>query len=226
MNQKGFTIIEILIALAVGIIALFAIYAVVDMGRQTAGAIEIKVTAGQDARAAIELMAMEIQMASYNPSRGTDIWKSADNPTQAADFDKQLNRGIQEATSASITIEMDLNGNGVIGDANEVIRYAYDKADLYISRSTGNLNRAEAFLGDTEEHAGIRTVRVINADAPVFRYYNGRNQLIADPGNNIPQIRRVEITLMIETNDISPDSKQRRQMTYNTSVIPRNHASN
>lgn len=225
MNQKGFTIIEILIALAVGIIALFAIYAVVDMGRQTAGAIEIKVTAGQDARAAIELMAMEIQMASYNPSRGTDIWKSADNPTQAADFDKQLNRGIQEATSTSITVEMDLDGNGVVGDANEIIRYAYDKSNLYITRSTGKLERAEAFLGDTQDHAGIRAVRVINDDVPVFRYYDGRNRLIADPANNIPRIRRVEITLMIETEDISPDSKQRRKMTYSTSVIPRNHAS-
>ncbi len=227
MRQKGFTLTEILIAMAIGLIVLSAIYAVVEMGRRTAASIEVKVAAGQDARAALELMAMEIQMASYNPSHKNNVWKTFDDMTSLAS--NQDNKGIQEATATSLTIEMDLNGNGSIAgtnNPNEVIRYEYVHNDQnrYITRST-NGGSAQAFLGDAAASTTTKTVRVINGDTAVFRYYNGRDQLITNPAASIAQIRRVEITLLVETDDISPDTGTRRRMTYTTSVIPRNHVS-
>jgi hypothetical protein len=75
-----------------------------------------------------------------------------------------------------------------------------------------------------------RTERVINSNLavpiPVFRYFNGLGVEIptASLPAEIPNIRRIQITLAVETEDVDPNSHQRRRMTYSTSVIPRNHA--
>ena len=62
-------------------------------------------------------------------------------------------------------------------------------------------------------------------DIPVFRYYDGAGAIIptASLPAAIPNIRRVEITLAVETEDADPNTKQRRHLIYSTSVIPRNH---
>ena len=66
-NTKGFTLIEIIVAVAVSLIMLFAIGAAIESASRSSGGIERKLTAQQDVRTALELMAMEIRMASYNP---------------------------------------------------------------------------------------------------------------------------------------------------------------
>ena len=73
-KHEGFTLVEILISMFVGMVIIGAIYAAVVSSQRSTGSIERKVVAGQDARAALELMAIEIQMASYNPTYAPDIW--------------------------------------------------------------------------------------------------------------------------------------------------------
>ncbi|HOG17835.1 MAG: hypothetical protein A4E73_03709 [Syntrophaceae bacterium PtaU1.Bin231] len=221
-RQKGFTLVEILISIVVGMVILMAVYAAVVTGQRSTSGIERKVIAGQDARAALELMAVEIQMASFNPTMTSGMWRDpgACGSTAAS----QGNRGIQAASATSISVEMDVDESGSITDAgNEVITYTYDAANAYISRST-NCGAAQAFLGDTIASGNPRTVRVINTAAvPVFRYYDGQGtELTSFPGD-IPNIARIEMTLWVETEDIDPNLQQRRRFIYSTSVIPRNH---
>lgn len=241
MNDfRGFTLVEILISLLVSMVILGAIYAAVTAGQRSSSAILQKVAAHQDARATLELMAMEIQMASYNPTRATGLWRDATNCGNAAT--QQTYRGIQGPTATSITIEMDLDSSGAIGDvANEVIRYNYlsDAANQRITRETNCTGGAQPFLGSNV--AGQKTVRVINdvngngtldaGDIPIFRYYRSDGTEIPvanflNPANspNVPDIARIEITLSVETEDVAADTRQRRKMIYSTSVIPRNHA--
>jgi hypothetical protein len=81
-----------------------------------------------------------------------------------------------------------------------------------------------------------RSVRVVNdlngnglfdagVDLPVFRYFDttGVEIPLASLPARIPEIRRIEITLAVETEDLDPNTRQRRRMIYTTSVIPRNH---
>lgn len=240
-NIRGFTLVEILVALMVSMVILGAIYAAVTTGQRSSSAIMQKVVAHQDARAALELMAMELQMASYNPTRaiGSTFWQGATSCVTAAT--QQNYRGIQGPTATSLTIEMDLDSSGAIGDVpNEVIRYVYlsDAANQRITRET-NCGGAQAFLGSNV--AGQKTVRVINdvngngtldtGDIPVFRYYmsDGTEIPVANFLNpaltpNVPDVARIEITLSVETEDVAADTRQRRQMIYSTNIIPRNHA--
>ena len=227
-NQQGYTLAEVMMAMAVFAVVMTAVYASVNAVQRGSSALERKVAAQQDVKPALNIMAMEISMASYNPSNTTVTW--LDLVHNCADGNQNY-RGIQEATESSMTLEMDLNGNRTLNgttDTNEIIRYNYDTDKQYITRKTACKGTPQPFLGDTEESGRPKTVRVINpTDMPVFRYFD-------DAGNPlrpnfelpaaIPDIRRIQITLAVETEDIDLNTRQRRKLIYSTSVIPRNHA--
>jgi hypothetical protein len=235
------------LALFIGGVLMSAVYVVMISGQKSSTGVERKVAAQQDVRAALDIMAMEIGMASYNPFLATGIWvQPPSSPASGNDCvaaGNQAYKGIQEATPTSITVEMDIGsdgfGNGGIAgaDSNEVIRYAYDAANQYITRST-NCGTAQPFLGAASGAAtGTRTVLVINNTAPinngagagaVFRYYDSSGTELY-PGTtpaNIPNIRRVDITLAVQTEERDPSTNQFRRMIYSTSVLVRNHAIN
>jgi prepilin-type N-terminal cleavage/methylation domain-containing protein len=229
-HSRGFTVVELVMAMAVGLVLLAAISTAVVSGQRSSTGIERKVTTNQDARAALEIMASEIRMASYNSLSTANLWVSQSNCSVAAN---QTYRGIQEATGTSITIEMDLDQNGVCGNAaDEIIRYEYDVANLRLNRESITCTAGIrspltllSFLGPINGQPEVRTVEVANGATPVFRYFDGRGVEIAVatlPGA-IPNIRRIEIALLVRSADVDPNTGQKRQMAYSTSVIPRNH---
>lgn len=224
-NYKGFTLIEMLISLAVGMTVIAAVYAMVNVGQKSTANMERKVAAHQDARTALEIMSLELQMASYNPRpdlTNAGFWVAPGDCTASAN---QAYRGIQQAGSNAITVEMNLNGNGLIGDnPNESITYTYDSANQRITRSLDCGSGVNPFLGDVAGNP--RAVRVINtADVPVFRYFNAQGAEITSASlpAGIPDIARIDITLWVETEDKDMNSGQRKKLIYSTSVIPRNH---
>lgn len=223
-KQNGFTLVEIIFALFCGLALMGAVYMALISGQKSSMALDSKVTALQGTRAVIETMALEISMASFNANFTSNLWRDPANC--AAISGNQAYKGIQLATANSLTLEMDLNENGVIGDfPNEVVAYVYDIPNQRITRSA-NCGAATSFLGNIPGNP--RSERVINNTLaiPVFRYFNGLGVEI--PAASLPaqtaNIRRIQITLAVETEDVDPNSFQRRRMTYSTSVIPRNHA--
>lgn len=227
-NRKGFSLVELITAMAVTTLLLGAVYMAVNSTQRHSIGIEGKIVAQQDAKAALDIMALEIAMASYDPGRTSDIWRAAnDCASLAADQDY---KGIQEATANALTIEMDLNSNGSTTDDNEIIRYNYvsSGSDRYVTRST-SCGNAMPFLGASLASGNPRNVLVINNDLnpviPVFRYFNGEGTEIAstDLPASIPDIQRIVITLAVETEHIDPNTGQRKRLIYSTSVIPRNH---
>jgi type II secretory pathway component PulJ len=225
-KENGFTLVEIIFALFCGLALMGAIYMALISGQKSSMALDSKVTVLQGTRAVIETMAMEISMASFNSNLVSNLWRDPANC--GALSPNQPYKGIQLATGTSLTVEMDLNENGIIGDIpNEVVAYVYDVPNQRITRSV-NCGAATSFLGDIAGNP--RSERVINSSLaipiPVFRYFNGLGVEI--PAASLPaettNIRRIQITLAVETEDVDPNSHQRRRMTYSTSVIPRNHA--
>jgi type IV pilus assembly protein PilW len=224
----GFTLVEILMAVAVGLVLLSAIWMAVWSGQRSSVGIERKVTTGQDTRAALEIMAAEIRMASFNPLAAERMWV---NPADCSVAANQQWRGIQEATALSITIEMDLDPDGQCGNSeNEIIRYAYDEPSGRITRETircasgvRTSSGGQPFLGPILSNPAARTLRVINGNMPVFRYYDGKGGEIVSPPAEIQRIRRIEMALLVESADVDPGTGQPRRMAYSTSVLPRNH---
>jgi type IV pilus assembly protein PilW len=208
-SSKGFTLVETLIALVIGTIIIGATLMASMAGQQAASGIEQKVDVQQDIRAALDLMVMEISMASYNPNADKTLiqWKSAGDCNAAG---TTANRGIQQADGSNIAVEMDLNGDGNVTGSNEIIKYSYSGNRIRRSTSCGTNS---TLIGNTN------SAWVINdPGTPVFQYFDGNNNVTA----NIPDIRRIVVTLVVQssTSDIKGVA---RTMVYSTSIIPRNH---
>jgi prepilin-type N-terminal cleavage/methylation domain-containing protein len=243
-DKRGFTLVEVLFAILVGLLLLSAIYFAMTTGQMSSAGLERKVAAQQDVRAVLQTMSLELSMASYNPNFIPSLWV---NPANCATATSQASKGIQEVGDNVIAVEMDIGESNLIGDNyngsandNEVIRYEYvnTNGEQYITReirtcpqgggmSTGG---GQPFLGDAIGSPNPRTVRVINSSqnpvVPVFSYFDSRGNRLTSFPNDIPNIRRIDIALMVETDEVDPSTNRRRQMSYSTSVVLRNHAMN
>jgi prepilin-type N-terminal cleavage/methylation domain-containing protein len=241
MKNKGFTLVEILVTLLIVGLLTTLIFVSIDSTQKSTSGIERKVIAQEDAKVALSLMEMEIRMASYNPQFSKGNWVEPDNCTSASSA--QSYRGIQVATANTLTIQADLNGNCSVDnnfacttDDNEIIRYNYDTdaADRHITRQVNCDPVPQTFLGASSGSTAIKTVNVINDELniPVFRYFDGAGFDIsaaveaspADSKYGIPAIRRIDITLAVETQYKDPMKRRPTRMIYTTSVILRNHA--
>jgi prepilin-type N-terminal cleavage/methylation domain-containing protein len=220
MNKKGFTLIELIIAIAIGLIIMLAIYAASEMGQRSSTGVGRKVVTQQDVRSALDLMAMEISMASFNPtlkSAADNIWKGSNCATVSGN---QGYKGLQIAKSNEILIEMDITKNGVIGEDNEIIHYIYDKDNNVITRNT--CGGDQPFLGGANAETNVINFA---SGIKLFRYYDkGGTELDLDADQGlIPTVRRIEITVAVETSAIDPNTKNKRKMIYSTTTIVRNH---
>lgn len=108
-NQRGFTLLEMLVSSAVFVIVLFAVYLMLMTSQITYARGENKVEIQQNARVAMQRMAREIRMSGYDPSNASTT-------------------AIQAANANSITFIADLDGDDISDQVtyrlqgNQVIR--------------------------------------------------------------------------------------------------------
>ena len=109
-REKGFTIIELLIVVAISGLVLSSIYSVfrnqLNAHKANIQAVEMQ----QNIRAAMFLMEREIRMAGYSPSMGAAA-------------------GIQVADQGVIQIAMDLDNDGDVTDPNETVSFGFSTAN-------------------------------------------------------------------------------------------------
>ncbi len=120
-KESGFTLVELLIAMTIGLIIMAALSSTFLLQRKTYDVQEQIVEMVQNARAAMDIMTREIRMAGYDPAGSA-------------------NAGIVSVTSDSINFTLDITDDtddaetgppdGDTGDANENITYSlYTPAD-------------------------------------------------------------------------------------------------
>ena len=174
--DSGFTLIEILVALALTGIVLGAIYAAYQSQHKTYITQESVAEMQQNLRAAMYLMVREIRMAGYDP-RGT-----AD-----AGIDSTSN-----ATCIYFTEDANDPPDGDTNDANENIKYSLSGNDL--RRTTGNSLSCNTTAGDSGTIAE-------NISALNFVYLDADGTTVVAPEN----ARSVEITIVAQTSRSDPD---------------------
>ncbi|MFA4910267.1 MAG: prepilin-type N-terminal cleavage/methylation domain-containing protein [Desulfobacteria bacterium] len=126
-NEPGFTLIEIMIALAIAGILLVSIYNLYISQSRTYTVQEQVSEMQQNARVAMNIISRDIRMAGFNPTGATF-------------------NGLTYGTS-QIQIKADLNGNGTISGADEDITYALNTADSNHPKITRN---SQPFAEDIE----------------------------------------------------------------------------
>jgi len=116
-NEKGFTLIEMLISMAIGLIIIAALSTTFILQREAYDDQEQIAVMVQNARAAMDIMTREIRMGGYDP-------------TPAGFNGIPYNAG-------QLQIFADLDGDGNPNNSNEDITYTYDNINLQIDRDTG-----------------------------------------------------------------------------------------
>lgn len=229
--------IELLIAMAVGMTILLAISSMMDIGLKSSSGVGRRVVTQQDARAVLDLMAMEIGMASFNPLITNQTWDNANNSCACVAMVKARN-GIQVANANQIGVAMDLNGTTstahLICDVpNEYIIYLYDSVDNGRIRRAVSCGTPETILGGTGSSTMVRN-NLTSPVTPLFQYFDVAgtdisDSVIATPdavagSGGIRDIRRIRINIVADVETQQGSAFRTTRRTYTTDVLVRNHA--
>ncbi|MDO9228598.1 MAG: prepilin-type N-terminal cleavage/methylation domain-containing protein [Syntrophales bacterium] len=204
-GARGFSLVEMLIAMAVGMVVLGAMYSVFTIQDKTFANQENFVEMQQSVRAGMDMMAREIMMAGYDPA-GVN---SDANPSN--DFSGVTVNASQLQIREDIA---DLNGDGDTGDENENIVYIYKYYDensdypYQIKRKTGD---------------GSFQPFVENVQSFTFQYLDGAGNVTTVSAN----VRRIRITITGRTakpDPAYPANGGYRTYTLTSIAAPRNLA--
>ena len=196
-NESGFTLVELLIAMTIGLIILTALSSTFLMQRKIYDVQEQVVEMVQNARAAMDMMTREIRMAGYDPTDSAGA-------------------GIVSVVTDKIYITMDLNGDGVLDDSDEHI--VYDIYDNKLGRTVGpsaNVNNPSVPPYHQPVAENIDDFKVSCQDA------DGNATAIT------ANIRQIKITITARTSkpdrNYTPNSGY-RTYTLTSYITPRNLA--
>ncbi|MGE5220650.1 MAG: PilW family protein [Chloroflexota bacterium] len=176
-KAKGFTLVELLVSMAIGLVVLAGITQTFTAQTRQNSAEEQIGQLQQNVRGALDLMVREIQMAKYNPA-GTAF----PSGTYGVPY-----------SASQLQIQSDMDGNGTLDSSTsgsvENIIYAYDSANLRITRQLGSGGSAQ-ILAD-------------NVSAFTFAYYDANGNAVTSSANN-GNIRKVTITITAKTAKPDP----------------------
>jgi len=163
--NHGFTLIELMVSIAIGLIAMAAVATTFTSQTRAYSAQEQINQMEQNLRGALDIMTREIKMAGYKPNGGTV-------------------NGVVSYSSTNLTIQADIDGDGTLlvsgmgsDTANEQIAYVYDSVNKKITRQVGG---------------GAATTLAENISGFTFTYYQTSGNTLATSASNI---RRVKIAL-------------------------------
>ncbi|HBB16703.1 MAG TPA: hypothetical protein DCZ97_06740 [Syntrophus sp. (in: bacteria)] len=201
----GFSLVELLVATAVGLVVLGAMYGVFTIQNKTFGDQEEILAMQQRIRAGMDMMAREVGMAGYDPCNVN------------YDSDPSNNFSGVTVNSAQLQIKADLDGNvpssnncqspykGINTASEENIIYSFDATNKRITRNIGA--EGQPF--------------VENVEAFAFEYLD-------KDGNPTPisaDVRLIRITITGRTAKPDPSYSANggyRTYTLMTGVAPRN----
>jgi type IV pilus assembly protein PilW len=193
LSLKGFTLIEMVVALGLSLVTVSAVYSLYISELRAQSVREDRLEMQQQARVVMDVISRELLMAGYDP-RGVNNDVDLTNNFQGITYDP-----------SRLLIKADLNGNGLIADANESITFVYDSKTFTLRRNTGGGNQP---FGE-------------NIESFFVRYFDEGGNPTIDSAS----IRQVKITVTARTED--PDLKYvqnggYRTVTLQSRLTPRN----
>ena len=188
--NKGFTLVELMVTLAISSLVMSGIYAVFHKQVATHNTERLVVSMQQNVRAAVSFMERDIRMARYDPAgaSGADILI---------------------ANRAEVQFQIDSDEDGAIAGAEETITYNLnndaDPKDGIADGTVCNLLRNDG------SGAGAAIV-ARSIDALNFDYMDGNGNSLLDrtatpwqvPAGQISDIRSVRVSIVARSGDTIP----------------------
>ncbi|RMH35621.1 MAG: prepilin-type N-terminal cleavage/methylation domain-containing protein [Nitrospirae bacterium] len=156
VRQAGFTLLELVVALAISLLTVATAYSVYVSQARSMAAHRERLAMQQELRAISDLMVRELRQAGYDPA---GVNHDAD-PTN--DF-----VGVS-GDADNLVIRADLNGDGQTDDSHEQVSFSYDPNAFTLRRDTGGgrqpfgeaIESFEVRLFDRNGHMTLMPARV------------------------------------------------------------------
>ncbi len=183
-NNTGFTLVELLVVIAMLSVMLAALVGLFTNLSESYTTEEVRANAQQDVRAAMDLITRDIRMAGLDPTLSDNF-------------------GIIKAEDDNIRFTIDINLDGSIDDNDERITYFFDRPNNRIDRILGE------GAGSPEQDTLIDYVfiplgpyNIANSsldDNPLFSYHDENGALIATPvdATELEDIREIRLTVKV-----------------------------
>lgn len=190
-GHRGFTLVELLIAMAISSILIAAIYAIFVSSQKLNTRNEVTAKIMQTLRVSLDMMQSDIQMAGL----------------QGLKYVPGV--GIVEASATKLRFTSDRNMDGTINTLNpahlmgglqesdfERITYYYDAPTQRLKQclSEGTPEASCPSLAANPDDANTVAYHVSNFS---FSYFDANDNLIADPASNLSSIRSVQVSMTI-----------------------------
>ncbi len=186
-GQPGFTLVELLVAVAVAGMVMGGVYSVYVSQQGSYEAQQQVTTIEQKVRAAVYFLNRDIAMAGCDPGGNADA-------------------RILAADANSIRFTEDLNGNGDAAEYNEDITYS-----LYTSKGILKLGRRTPYNDKNNNPVKNQPVAE-NVERLDFVYLDRNGQVLVTPVADPSLIRSVQITLVVRADKVDP--RYTNQHTY------------
>lgn len=133
-RQGGFTFIELMISLTLGLVVLAALMSTFALQRNTFGVQEEKAEILQTARAAMNMITQEVMMAGYNPDPSSGLQREDDSlPT--------FSGIVYDDSKSELEIRADLDGDGkIVSNATGIDpdQWIYDENERIVYKKIGD----------------------------------------------------------------------------------------
>ncbi len=206
-DQNGFTLVEMLVAMAISSIMLAVIVVTYQSQAQSHMTQQEVVDMHQNARAALDLMAREIRMAGLDPTGNAGAGIYAAGATSAylhfsRDFTGGESDGADNDSDGTID-EADEWYDGAVGTGNEEIEYR-------LSNDANNDGVADGFPCSLQRRVSISTSPgspwqnvADNIEALNFVYLDASSAVIPAPVSsaNLANIRSIQVTIIARSNN-------------------------
>jgi len=200
-RTAGISLVELMIAMAVGLVVLGAVYSVFTIQNKTFGNQEQMVEMQQNVRAAMDMMTREIRMAGYDP-----LGVNSDNDTTNNFSGVTVNTSQLQIRSDTRGVGPDDPPDGIIQtNSQENIIYVFDTGNKRITRNTGGGDQPLAE----------------NIDSFSFAYLDSSGNLTAVSA----EVRQIRITITGRTAKPDPAyaaNSGYRQYTLTSVIALRN----
>jgi prepilin-type N-terminal cleavage/methylation domain-containing protein len=196
-GQRGFTVIEVLVAATVGLIALaaFACFSRFQTFALRNQAVQLDVQT--EARAVIDLMAREVRRAGLDPTCGKAF------------------EGLAVADRLGVEVQADLDGDGAIGARGESVYYRHNPTTGAVERITGDV--VDVMLPGDKVEGG--SVRYFDGAGNEIAGAASNGGLTA---TQRAAVRRLRISLALAADPVDPNSSAPARASISTDVELRN----
>jgi prepilin-type N-terminal cleavage/methylation domain-containing protein len=203
-NDRGFTLIEILIASTIFVIVLLGVYVVYETNQATYIRGEGRANVQQNARVALDQMTRELLMAGYDPTKVLANPSAYNTPSGVI----LTNYAMQALGASTVRFLADVDGDNI----TEVVEFAYDATNKRITRQVWAWNTGTSSWA-TGGAQGITENNTI--DSLTFTYRDEANAITADTY----AVKRVEVSI---TASVKAGSQGTQSFSLNSDMRPRN----